>query len=90
MTEDGGPWNERFTAIVAAESLLDTTLVLYVHPVDIETRIDIARTTLTVTVWRENDDVVRMSLRNPATTSIAYLQSGGTLVTFARELGFDV
>ena len=77
-------------AVVVAESLPDGSLVLAVHPVDPCRRIEIARTSFTLTAWLETDDVVRMSLSNPVTGAIAYLQSGPTLVAFARELGFEV
>ncbi|MFN2459496.1 MAG: hypothetical protein ABR591_02190 [Candidatus Velthaea sp.] len=82
--------NERVTAVVAAESLLDGSLVLVIHPVDSDTRMAVERTAFTVTVWREDRDVLRMSLRNPATGSMAYLQSGATLIAFARELGIGM
>jgi hypothetical protein len=48
------------------------------------------RTQFACRVWLEGPNIVRMSLQNPLTGTIAYLQSATPLLDFARELGLSV
>lgn len=81
--------DERITAVASIESPLDGSVVIVVRPVDLPCP-EVARAAFTITLWRDDSREVRMSLCNPATGAIAYLQSGATLIAFARDLGFDV
>jgi hypothetical protein len=78
--------DERAAFIVLVDSA-EESLVLMVSPVTGELRLDHAHGAFTVTIWREDPDTVRMSLRSGETGSVAYVQGGSTLIALAAELG---
>lgn len=82
--------NDRISAIVTAESAPDGTLVLFVRAVDGARGFRLNRATLELALWLVDADVVRLSMQNPATGTIAYLQGAGPALDLVRELGLQL
>lgn len=79
--------NDRVTFVVMAESLADGSLVLVMQAVEGSAGLSLVRSTFKLAIWREDPETVRISLRNPTTGSIGYVQGSAALIDFARELG---
>ena len=79
--------DERITVAVLAETV-EGSLVLVVRPVGFGVPADAARGAFTVTMWREDAETVRMSLRSRSSGAVAYVQGGATLLEFVTELGW--
>lgn len=72
--------------MVFADSV-DGALVLVAVPSAVDSRIDGTRGAFTVTMWLEDAETVRLSLRSLASGAVAYVQGGSTLMALAAELG---
>jgi hypothetical protein len=82
--------DERIAAVLTIEGSLDGPLVIEIRPTDVHFTGDVARTVLMLSAWLEAGNGIRMSLRNPRTGTVAHLQSGESLIRFARECGIEV
>lgn len=82
--------NERLSATVTAESTPDGTLRLLVRAIDGAAGIFLERVVLTVTVSAVDVNVVRVSVVNPRTNTIAYFQGAQPVDDLAREIGLRV
>jgi hypothetical protein len=82
-----GPLDESVAAIVAAESSAEGWLVLVIQPVHAGDRFTVDPATFTLSLWREDAGVYRLSLRNPRTGALAHVQGGAALASFADDLG---
>ncbi len=86
------PWawiralHDRVTFVVLAESV-DGALVVVARPAEPNRRFEAVHGALGLTIWYEDAETVRMSLRNSTSGSVAYVQGGATLLAFAEELG---
>ena len=78
--------HDRVTLVVWADSV-DGALIVVARQADPARRLDGVRGAFTLTVWLEDAETVRMSLRNGASGTVAYVQGGATLMAFAEELG---
>ena len=76
--------------MLTIEGSLSGSLVVEICLTEARFGAGLRRTALTLTAWREDGNGVRMSLRNPATGSIAHLQSGESLLGFFREIGLEL
>jgi hypothetical protein len=79
--------DERVGAIIAVEGSSGGSLAIRAWPVEANARFIVEQTTIALSIWREGDDVVRMSLKHDDSGSIIYLQGGPPLFEFARRLG---
>ena len=77
----------RISAVVTAQSTQDGKVELFIAAIDGATGFRLKPVTLTLALWREDPQIVRVSLLNPATGTIAYLQGAGGALALARELG---
>lgn len=78
--------DERIAVVVTAEGTPEGELMLIVQPVGGIAFIALERVAFSVSVWFE-DTGVRMSLRNPRTGGVAYLQGSAMLLSFLADLG---
>ena len=78
--------HDRVTLVVLADSV-DGALVVVARRAEPNRRLEGVRGAFMLTVWSEDADTVRMSLRNSVSGSIAYVQGGAALLAFAAELG---
>jgi hypothetical protein len=76
----------RVAAVISA-NCVEGSLVLVAHAVGGIDRLDGIRGLVAMSIWQEGDDALRMSLRNAASDTVAYVQGGRTLIALARELG---
>ena len=79
--------DENVAAIVLVESRSDGSLAIKARPVEVGDRFIAGSTTVALSIWRENPDVIRMSLKHDASGLTVYLQGGAPLVEFASKLG---
>jgi hypothetical protein len=82
--------DERISAVLTIEGSLNGSLVVEIRFIEARIAAGVGRAALTLTAWREDGNGVRMSLRNPATGSIAHFQSGESLLGFVREIGIEI
>jgi hypothetical protein len=80
----------RLSATVTAESAPDGTLSVLVRALDGATGFLLERVVLTLTVSAIDADVVRLSLVNPRTNTIAYFQGAQPVHDLAREIDLRV
>lgn len=64
--------------------------MLFVQPIDGTSCFDDVRGRFTISVWREGDKTIRMSLTTEASGTTAYLQGGMPLLAVANELGLVI
>jgi hypothetical protein len=75
--------SERFTVIVDIESLPDGAMTLAVRPADPAQSLHVQRPArLTLTIWSEGDDLIRLSVQHRRSRTVAYVQGNRAL----REL----
>ncbi len=79
--------NDRLSATVTAESAPDGTLSVFVCAVDGATGFYLERVVLTLTVSAIDVGLVRLSVVNPRTNTIAYFQGAQPVCDLAREIG---
>ena len=79
---------EGISAIVTAQSKPDGTLSIVLQLTDDALSFGLECAVLALTLRRINSEIVRISLTNPATGSIAYFQGALPAISLARELGF--
>ena len=82
--------NDRLSATVTAESAPDGTLSVLVSAIDGATGFCLERVVLTLTVSTTDVDLVRLSVVNPRTNTIAYFQGAQPVHDLAREIGLRV
>jgi hypothetical protein len=87
QSERSLPLNDRRVAATVSANSVDGTLVLVVRPVGGVERIDGVQGLLAISMWREGDETVRMSVRSATSETIAYVQGGSSLIVLAGELG---
>ena len=80
----------RISSLLAAESTSVGSLVISLHPVDGAAAFRLEPATLALTIWRVDLDVIRVSLMNPKTGTIAYFQGARPALELARELGLEL
>ncbi len=82
--------DERISCIVTAESAPDGTIRMALRAVDGVSAFHFARVVLTLTVWHVDRETVRLSVMNPRTGTIAYLQGGLSTLALVRELELEL
>jgi hypothetical protein len=82
--------NERISCTVTAESTPDGTIQVALRAVDGASAFHFERAVLTLTMWNVDRETVRLSVINPRTGSIAYLQGGAPVLELAREIGLEL
>lgn len=80
----------RISALVAAESTSDGSLVISLRAVDGIAGFSLEPATLALTIWRVDVDVIRLSLMNPKTGTVAYFQGAQPALELAREFGLEL
>ncbi len=81
---------EGVSAIVTAQSTPDGALSIVLHVAEDAAAIRLERAVLALTVRLLDAQIVRVSLANPATGSVAYFQSALPALALARELGLQL
>lgn len=79
----------RISALVAAESTSDGSLTISLRAVDGVAGFSLKPATLALTIWRVDLNVIRISLMNPKTSTVAYFQGAEPALELARELGLE-
>ena len=82
--------NERISCIVTAEGTPDGTIQVAIRVVDGISAFRFERAVLMLTMWKVDRETVRLSVVNPRTGSIAYLQGGLPVLELAREIGLEL
>lgn len=82
--------DERISCVVTAESQPDGTIRLVLRAVDGAHGFRFMRTVFTLTMWRVDQETVRLSVMNPRTGAVAYLQGGPAALEFVREAGVEL
>jgi hypothetical protein len=74
-----------FSAVIAVETLPDGSYSFIARVTGDDAQHALARTALMLEAWAE-DDAIRVSIRNPRTGDVAYVQSGRPLLALAKNL----
>jgi hypothetical protein len=82
--------NERISCTVSAERAPDGTIQVVLRAVDGFSAFRFERALLMLTMWHVDRETVRLSVINPRTGSIAYLQGGAPVLELAREIGLEL
>jgi hypothetical protein len=83
----GGALEEGFSAIVTAQSTTEGSLSIRLQPTDGAGAIALDQVVLALTVRLFDQEIVRVTVANPATGSVAYFQGALPAVLLAREIG---
>ncbi len=86
----GKTLEEGISAIVTAQSNPDGSLSVLLKLTDDTIAFRLDRVMLALTLRKVDEEIIRVSLTNPETGSIAYFQSALPAVSLARELGLQL
>jgi hypothetical protein len=76
---------KQFSAVIVVETLPDGSYSFIARVTGDDARHALARTALMLEAWSE-DDAIRVSIRNPRTGDVAYVQGGRPLLALAKNL----
>lgn len=76
--------------MLLVESTPAGSLAIEVWPLDAGERLTTKQASVTLSAWREGDDVIRASLKHDESGQVAYLQGGAPLLDFVRALGLRI
>jgi hypothetical protein len=82
--------DDRISCIVTAESESDGTIRILLRAVDGASGFNFPRAVFTFSMWQEDQETVRLSVMNPRTGAVAYLQGGPAAIAFMREAGLEL
>ncbi len=80
----------RISSMLAAESTSDGALTFSLRAVDGVGGFRLEPAILTLTMWSVDPEIVRLSLMNPKTGTVAYFQGAQPALALARELGLEL
>ena len=80
----------RISTTLMAQSDSDGVLTLFLNPPGDAEAFRLRRVALTVAMWRESAAVVRFSITNPKTHTVAYFQGAEPALELVRELGLKL
>lgn len=81
--------DDRVAAMIAIASR-NGSLAIEARPVDADNSFVAEPARIAFALWREGNDVVRVSLKDDRSGAVVYLQSGTPLLEFAERLGLRV
>lgn len=81
---------DRISSILTAESTSDGALKCSLRAVDGAAGFRLQPATLTLSMWRVDMEIVRVSLENPKTGTVAYFQGAEPALSLAHELGLEL
>jgi hypothetical protein len=80
----------RISTTLTAESDSAGGLTLFLQPPGDAEGFRLRRVALMVAMWRESGAVVRVSVTNPKTHTVAYFQGAEPALDLVRELGLEL